>query len=206
MVHVHAAWLALLATVVLVAVAPDATARLCAVLYGAALTGMFAVSGLLHRGRWTPEVRRALRRLDHSLIHVFVAACSTTIALLVLEPPLRDVVLGLSWAGAVAGIVLSVAWISAPRQLTSSVYVLVAASALLGTGQLVRSLETLPTVLLALGVLLYAAGAVVYATRRPDPAPLLFGYHEVFHVLVVAAATVHFVAIAGWIVPGGTPG
>ncbi|CAB4941695.1 unannotated protein [freshwater metagenome] len=202
----HAAWVALVAAVVLVALAPDGTSRWCAVLYGTALTAMFAASGLLHRGRWAPGTRRALRRLDHSLIHVFVAACSTTIALLVLDPPLRGVVLACAWAGAAAGVVLSVAWISAPRQLTSAVYVLVAGTALVGSGQLVRELAAVPTALLALGIVLYAAGAVVYATRRPNPDPLRFGYHEVFHLLVIAAATAHFAAFAGWIVPGGAPG
>lgn len=202
----HAAWVALVGAVVLVLLAPDATSRRCAVLYGAALTAMFAASGLLHRGRWAPATRRALRRLDHCLIHVFVAACSTTVALLVLDPPLRGVVLALAWTGAAAGIGLSVAWISAPRQLTSGVYVLVAGTALIGSGQLVRRLEAVPTALLALGVLLYAVGAVVYATRRPNPNPLRFGYHEVFHLLVIAAATAQYAALVGWIVPGGAPG
>jgi hemolysin III len=115
---------------------------------------------------------------------------------------LRWVILGAVWAGALGGVVLSVAWISAPRVLSAAVYLALGWVAIAAMPQLVDRLSVAPLALLATGGLLYSAGAVIYALKRPNPWPRVFGFHEVFHALVIAAATAHFVAMAGWVFPG----
>jgi hemolysin III len=197
--HVHSTYVAAIAGVVLIVVAPDATARACAAAYALAMVALFGISGLLHRwrgdARWTPT----LRRLDHSTIFVFIGVCLTLLAVQVLSGPTQVVVLVLGWVGVVAGVVLSVAWIDAPRWLSTGAYVLVSLAAVIGLPQMIERLSVAPLVLLAVGGLLYTVGAVVFAIKLPDPWPRVFGFHEVFHALVIAAAALHFVAIAGWI-------
>ena len=174
---------------------------LAAGIYGAGMCALFAVSGLYHRWRWDPRWRPVLQRVDHSTIFVFIAASYTPVALLVLHGTLRWVVLVGVWAAALGGITLSVAWISAPRWVTAAAYLLVGWMALITVPTLVRALPAAPLLLLLAGGLLYSAGATVYATQRPDPSPRVFGFHEVFHALVVAAALAHFVAMSGWVIP-----
>jgi hemolysin III len=200
--HAYAFWLALVAAAVLVALAPTWEARLASAVYGAGLCALFAASGLYHRWRWDPRWRPLLRRIDHSTIFVFIAASYVPIALLVLPGDLRVVVLVTVAAGAVAGVLLTVAWISAPRWLTAAVYLALGWVSAITLPDLVERLDPAPMVLIAAGGLLYTAGALVYATRRPDPWPRTFGFHEVFHALVIAAAAAHFAAMAGWVVPG----
>jgi hemolysin III len=203
--HAYAFWFALAAAAVLVAVAPSPTARVAAGIYGAGMCALFAVSGLYHRWRWNPRWRPLVRRLDHSTIFVFIAASSTPLALLVLTGPLQTAVLVLGWVGALAGIAMSAAWIDAPRGLVACSYVAVGCAAMAGLPQILSRLTVTPLVLLGLGGLLYIIGAVVYATRRPNPWPRTFGFHEIFHGLVVVAAACHFVAMVVWIVPAGRP-
>jgi hemolysin III len=200
--HAYAFWMALAAAAVLVALAPTWEARLASAVYGAGLCALFAASGLYHRWRWDPRWRPLLRRIDHSTIFVFIAASYVPIALLVLPGDLRVVVLVTVAAGAVAGVLLTVAWISAPRWLTAAVYLALGWVSAITLPDLVERLDPAPMVLITAGGLLYTAGALVYATRRPDPWPRTFGFHEVFHALVIAAAAAHFAAMAGWVVPG----
>ena len=201
--HAWAFWAALVAAVVLVVIAPHADARWAAAIYGAGLCALFGVSGTYHRWRWNPRWKPVLRRLDHSTIFLFVAASGTPVAWLALSDPLRTVVLLCLWIGAAAGIVLTVAWRNAPRVADAIAYLVVGWAAVIGFPQLAGKLPLTPMVLLIAGGLLYTVGAVVYARRRPDPWPRVFGFHEVFHVLVILAAVAHFAAIAGWIVPAG---
>jgi hemolysin III len=200
--HAYAFWIALVAAAVLVALAPTWDARVASAVYGAGLCALFAASGLYHRWRWDPRWRPLLRRIDHSTIFVFIAASYVPIALLVLPAELRLLVLVTVAAGAVAGVVLTVAWITAPRWLTAAVYLALGWVSAITLPDLVERLDAAPMILIAAGGLLYTAGAVVYATRRPDPWPRTFGFHEVFHALVIAAAAAHFAAMAGWVVPG----
>jgi hemolysin III len=201
--HAWALWIALVAGCVLALYAPTGLARAAAVVYGAALCALFAVSGLYHRWRWNPRWRPLLRRIDHSTIFVFIAASYTPVALLVLSGTVQVVVLASVWAGALAGVAMSVAWITAPRILVAATYLALGWVAIVAMPQLARTLGVAPLVLFAAGGLLYTLGAVVYALRRPNPWPSIFGFHEVFHALVIAAATVHFVAMAGWVIPAG---
>jgi hemolysin III len=200
--HAWAFWFALAAGTALIVLAPDGTARLAATIYGVGLCALFAGSALYHRWRWNPRWRPLLRRIDHSTIFVFIAASYTPIGLLVLHGTLRPTVLAVVWAGALAGVIFSVAWISAPRWLAAGMYLALGWVAIVATPQLVHRLPAMPLALLAAGGLLYTTGAIVYATKRPNFSPRVFGFHELFHAFVIGAALAHFVAMAGWVVPG----
>jgi hemolysin III len=201
MLHAHAAWVAGGASIVLVALAPTAAARMAAVIYGAGLIALFSASALYHRWPGDPRWKPWLRRLDHSTIFVFIAASYTPVGLLVLHGTLQTVVLVSVWAGATAGVTLSLAWITAPRWLVAASYLAVGWVAVIALPELWREVGPAPFVLLAAGGALYSLGATVYAIRKPNLWPRTFGFHEVFHTLVIAAALVHFIAMAGWVVP-----
>ena len=198
--HAWAFWAALAAAVTLAVLAPAGSPRLAAVIYGSGLCALFAGSALYHRWRWNPSLRPLLRRIDHSTIFVFIAASYTPLALLVLSGWLRWVVLGVVWAGALAGVGLSVAWITAPRVLVACAYLVLGWVAVIAVPQLVERLPVAPLALFAAGGVLYSVGAAIYAARRPDPWPRVFGFHELFHACVIAAAATHYVAMAGWVI------
>jgi hemolysin III len=201
--HAWAFYFAAVAGVVLIVLAPAGTARLASAVYALGLCALFAGSGLYHRWRWNPRWRPLLRRVDHSTIFVFIAASYTPIALLVLDGTLRVVVLATVWAGALAGVIFSVAWINAPRALVAGTYLALGWMAVITTPQLVERLPVAPLTLLAAGGVLYTTGAIIYALKRPNIAPRVFGFHELFHAFVIGAALAHFVAMAGWVVPAG---
>jgi hemolysin III len=198
--HVYAVLPALFAAVTLVLLAPGAAERTAAGVYGLGLCALFGGSGLYHRWRWSPRWRPLLRRIDHSTIYLFIGACYTPVGMLVLSGATRWTVLGLVWSGAAAGVVLSVAWIDAPRWLCAACYVGLGWAAVIAVPQLVSALPFTPVALFALGGVLYTAGAVVFALGRPDPWPLVFGFHEIFHVFTILGAVAHFAAMAGWVV------
>jgi hemolysin III len=199
--HAWAFWFALVAGAVLIALAPSGTARLAAAIYGVGLCALFAGSALYHRWRWNPRWRPVLRRIDHSTIFVFIAASYTPVALLVMQGTLRVTVLAVVWAGALAGVIFSVVWITAPRWLVAGTYLALGWVAVVATPQLVHRLPVTPLALLAAGGVLYTTGAIVYALKRPNISPRVFGFHELFHAFVIGAALAHFVAMAGWVVP-----
>jgi hemolysin III len=201
--HAYAFWVALAAAVALTALVPAGTPRVASVIYGLGLCGLFAASGTYHRWRWNPRWRPLLRRIDHSTIFIFIAASYTPVALLVMHGTLRWVILVVVWTGAIIGVVLSVAWITAPRVLSAACYLALGWTAMFALPQMLDTLDVAPLVLLGIGGLLYTAGAVVYATKRPNPWPSTFGFHEVFHALVILAAAVQFIALAGWVFPVG---
>jgi hemolysin III len=201
LLHAHAAWVAAVAATVLIVLAPTTAARVAALVYGIGLIALFTVSALYHRWPGDPRWKPWLRRMDHSTIFLFIAASYTPVGLLMLDGTVQIVVLVSVWVGAVAGIVMSVAWISAPRWLQALTYLLVGWVAVVALPQLAERSGVAPLVLLAVGGGLYSLGALVYALRRPNLWPRTYGFHEVFHTLVIAAAVVHFVAMAGWVVP-----
>jgi len=201
--HQWAFWFALAAAAALVMLSPPGTARVSALVYGAGLCLMLAASAVYHRWQCSPRVRSVLCRIDHSAIYVFMAASFTPVSLLVLEGTTRWLVLGSVWAGALGGVALSVAWVTAPRVLFAFTYVALGWVMVIAFPELLANLDLTPIVLFGAGGVLYSAGAVIYALRRPDPWPSTFGFHEIFHALVVAAAVIHFVAMAGWVIPAG---
>jgi hemolysin III len=200
--HAWAFWGALIAGSALTVYAPSGAARAAAIVYSAGLCALFAASGLYHRWRWNPRWRPLLRRIDHSTIYVFIAASYTPVALLVLSGTIKVVVLASIWGGALAGVALSVAWITAPRVLVAASYLALGWVAVITLPQL-ADLGVVPLVLFTAGGVIYSIGAGVYALRRPNPWPQVFGFHEVFHALVILAAVTHFVAIAGYVIPAG---
>ncbi len=201
--HQWAFFAALVAGVVLVVNAPSRRALAAAAVYAAALAGMFGASALYHRIDWRPRVSVWMRRLDHSMIFVLIAGTYTPIALLLLDGDFSRIVLGVLWGGAILGLVLNLVWIGAPSWLAALIYVALGWVGIATLPQLIRGGGAMAAALLVAGGVLYTAGAVVYARRRPDPRPAVFGFHEVFHVFVIAAAIVHFVAVAFFVVPRG---
>jgi hemolysin III len=194
--HQYAFFVALAAGAALVVLARGVEARVAVGVYALSLAAMFGASALYHRIDWQPRPRAWLRRLDHSMIYVLVAGTYTPFALLVLAPTMGWTIIGVVWGGAVAGVAVSLLWIDAPRWLTAMLYVVLGWVGFIVLPQLWDRAGPLTVVLLAAGGLLYTVGAVVYARQRPDPAPRVFGYHEVFHALVIAAALAHFTAVA----------
>lgn len=185
----------------LVLLAPTPSARTTAGIYSASLSGLFGVSALLHRRTWGPAALRRMRHLDHSMIFVAIAGSYTPIAALALRPPLSVIMLGLVWAGAVIGGAVTWCGLSAPPWARVAPYLAIGWIAVMALPQIASALGAVGTTLIALGGVLYSAGAVVYARRRPDPVPAVFGYHEVFHALVIAAAALHYTAIAVYVTP-----
>ena len=202
-VHQWSFFVALAAGAGLVAWAPAGRATVAAAIYACALAGLLGTSALYHRVTWQPRARVWLRRLDHSMIFVLIAGTYTPFALLVLDNPLREIVLAGVWSGALAGIVFTLVWAQAPKWLTAASYVALGWFSIIAVPQITEHAGAGALVLLALGGVAYTAGAVVYASRRPDPRPATFGYHEIFHVLVVVAAAAHFTAVAAFAVPHG---
>jgi len=202
--HQWAFWFALAAAVGLVAFAPPGVARIAALVYGAGLCAMLAASALYHRYKCGPRMRSVLCRIDHIAIYLFMGASYTPVALLVLDGTVRWAVLGSVWAGCLGGVALSVAWVTAPRVLFALTYLALGWVVVIAFPQLVSELDAAPLVLFGAGGVLYSAGAVIYTLQRPDPWPRTFGFHEIFHALVIAAAVTHFVAMAGWVIlPAG---
>ena len=202
--HEWAFFISLIAGGALIAAAPSGHARIAMAIYAFSLSGLLGTSALYHRVNWRrPEIRRWMRRLDHSMIFLLIAGTVTPFALLVMSGPLADALLIAVWAGALAGIVVELIWVDAPKWVSTIVYLAVGWIGLLGFPAIIVGAGVGAGVLIAVGGVLYTAGAVVYARQRPDPNPAVFGYHEIFHVLVIAAATAHFAAIAIYALPSG---
>jgi hemolysin III len=194
--HEIAAGVALAGLVALVLLAPGPRARTAALVYGFSLVGLFSVSALYHRPAWGPRARLWMRRLDHSAIFLLIAGTFTPLCL-VLGDARAYTMLAVVWTGAGIGILRALLWPRAPRWVATALYLLLGWAAVPLVPAMYRALGPVSLALLAGGGALYTVGAVIYATRRPDPFPRVFGYHEVFHALVVAAAGLHFAVAAG---------
>ncbi|HET7303207.1 MAG TPA: hemolysin III family protein [Segeticoccus sp.] len=204
-IHAGVFPLALAAGIVLVALAPTGRARIGAAVFAATAALLFGTSAVYHRGRWTPKVHAVLKRLDHSNIFLIIAGTYTPFALLLLSWEQARILLAVVWAGAVTGVLFRVLWVDAPRWLYTPVYVALGWVAVFYFGPFLRHGGVAVVTLIAVGGLLYTLGAVVYGTRRPDPSPRWFGFHEVFHAFTVAGYTVHYVAASLIIYPAVAP-
>ena len=199
--HAVAFVAALGAASLLVALAPGGTPAIAMAVYGAGLVALFGGSALYHRWPGPPRFKPLLRRIDHSTIFVFIAASYTPVALIVIDGAVSWLLLVGAWAGAAVGVAFSLGWIDAPRPVVAASYLALGWLAVIAAPQLIGALGTAPLALLGAGGILYTAGAVVYARKRPNPWPRTFGFHEVFHALVIAAAVAHYVAMIGWVMP-----
>ena len=192
--HEGAAIVALLACAALVREAPTTRALAGALTYGLSLVALFGASALYHRPTWSARPRRIMRRVDHSAIFLLIAGTYTPLCLL-LGGREGLVLLAVVWGGALLGIVRCVLWVDAPRWLGAAIYLLLGWAILPVLPDVRAAVGTSGLLLLAAGGVAYSVGAVVYATRWPDPSPKVFGYHEVFHALVIAAAACHFAVV-----------
>jgi hemolysin III len=199
--HAVAFFLAAGAGLRAVAHAPAGRATVAGAIYGFGLVALFGGSALYHRWPAPGRVKAALQRLDHGTIFVFIAASYTPIALIVLHGALAWAILGIAWTGAAAGVTFSLGWIDAPRRVIARSYLALGWVAVLALPGLLDRLGPQPLALLGGGGLLYSAGAVIYARQRPDPWPRWFGFHEIFHALVIAAAAAQYIALVVWVLP-----
>jgi hemolysin III len=200
--HEYAFFVSLVLGAGLIVLAKGFEARLAVAVYALSLSALFGVSALYHRVDWKrPAARRWMRRLDHTMIFFLIAGTVTPFALLVLEPPLSTALLIAVWAGALAGTVVELVWTGSPKWASAAVYIAVGLIGAIGFPAIVAEAGIVAGLLIAGGGALYVCGAIIYAAQRPDPSPAVFGYHEIFHVLVIAAAAAHFAAIALFALP-----
>jgi hemolysin III len=198
--HQWAFAVSLVAGVGLVLEAGPGRARLAAAVYALSVAGLFGTSATYHRVNWRSlGARRWMRRLDHTMIFVLIAGTYTPFALLVLRGTLGTVILVVAWSAALAGAVFKLIWSEAPGWLMAATYVATGWIAVVAIPELVRRLGVVAVGAVAAGGILYSAGAVIYARQRPDPAPTAFGYHELFHLLVILAAALQYTVVAFWI-------
>ena len=193
--HQVAALVAAPAAVALWAEAGSFPARLGAVIYGVSLFTLFAISAFYHRPTWPPRARDLVGRIDQAAIFLLIAGTYTPFGLL-LWPVGGHTLLMVIWGGAIGGVVLSLLWPGAPKPLMAAIYVLFGWSFVAIGPSLFRAAGPTVLALVVLGGIVYTLGAVIYALQRPNPFPRVFGYHEVFHLCVIAAATLHFVAVS----------
>jgi len=195
------AFFASIAVAPLLLLSADATrARVAAAVFALSMTTCFGVSALYHRVTWAPSVRRWMRRADHAGVYLLIAGTYTPVSLLVLDGQWGRIILLVVWSGALAAIVLKFVWVDAPKWVAAAIGLALGWVAVVALPQLEDRLQVSALTLLIAGGLLYSAGAVVYARRKPDPMPAVFGYHEVFHALTIAAAACQYVAIALFVV------
>jgi hemolysin III len=187
--------------VVLILQAETSLGRAAAVVFAASVVTMFGASGLYHSPPWPERPRRWLRRIDHAGVYGLIAGTYTAFGLLALKGNWRPVVLGIVWIGALAAIVFKFSWIDAPTWISSVIGVALGWVGVIVFPQLLGEIGLGASLLVLAGGLLYTAGAIVYAFRRPDPYPAVFGFHEVFHVLVIAAVACQYSAVAFFVLP-----
>jgi hemolysin III len=201
--HQWAFYVSLALGAALVAAAEAGQPRLAAAVYAVSVAALFGTSALYHRITWASRAaRRWMKRLDHSMIFFLIAGTYTPFALLVLDGALATVILVVVWSGALAGILMKLVWIDAPKALVAILYLALGWVAVAAFPTMLDELGITGTALVSVGGLLYTAGALVYAFQRPNPAPAVFGYHEVFHALVILAAALQYAVIAFYVIPG----
>jgi hemolysin III len=181
---------------VLVTTASGSRERLAVAAFGGSLVLTFGVSALYHRVDWRPAARRVMRRLDHASIYLLIAGTYTPYGLLVLSGAWQFSVLGVVWIGAALAIVQRLFWLDAPRWVPVAAGIFLGWVGIVALPQIIEASGLHGTALVAAGGIMYTLGAVVYALQRPDFVPAVFGYHELFHVLTVLAASCQFAAIA----------
>lgn len=196
--HTYAALISVVTGIVLVAVTAGlrgGRAGTATAVYAVTVTMLFGTSALYHRLGWGPQAKAIMKRLDHSMIFLFIAGTYTPIAALTLPRGPAVAVLAVVWTGALAGVGLKTAWPTAPRWLGVPCYVALGWVAVFVFPQLLQHAGVAALALLAAGGVAYTAGALCYALKRPDPWPGAFGFHEVFHLCTLLGAGCHYVAI-----------
>jgi hemolysin III len=170
-------------------------------LFAASVVAMFGASAIYHTPNWREAPRRWLRRVDHAGIYGLIAGTYTIFGLLVLDGYWQPVLLGVVWTGALAAIAFKFAWLDAPKWISAAIGVALGWIGVVVAPQLLGEIGVGASLLVLAGGVLYTVGALVYALRRPDPYPAVFGFHEVFHVLVIAAVACQYSAVALFVLP-----
>jgi hemolysin III len=162
---------------------------------------MFGISALFHRGSWTPQAARRLGRLDHAMIYGLIAATYAPIGLLVVHRGWRLPVLAIVWGGACLAAAIKLAWANVPTWIPAAISIALGWTALIVFPQVVARVGLTGSGLLLAGGIAYSVGAVIYVRERPNPAPATFGYHEVFHALVITAVACQYSTIVFFVLP-----
>jgi hemolysin III len=200
--HEWAFFVSLVLGAALIFFAKTPKATLAVAIYAVSLSALLGTSALYHRVNWKrPNVRQWMRRLDHTMIFFLIAGTYTPFALLVMHGTIATAILVVVWVGAISGAIVEMVWIGHPKWVSALVYLSIGWVAVAAFPELWSALGPVGALLLAGGGLIYTAGAVVYATQRPNPSPAIFGYHEVFHAFVIVAAALQFAVIAFWALP-----
>jgi hemolysin III len=187
---------AVIAGLVLIVLAPEGRARIGAAVFVASAALLFGTSAVYHRGQWSRRAHQVLKRLDHSNIFLIIAGSYTPFALCLLPPDQARSLLLTVWLGALGGVAFRMLWVDAPRWLYTPIYVALGWVAVFYFTPLLAGGGAAVMTLIVVGGVLYTLGAVVYGTKRPNPSPRWFGFHEVFHACTVAAFVTHFVAVS----------
>ena len=177
--------------------------HVAAAVFAGAVAVCFGLSALYHRITWTPRLRLWMRRADHAGVYLLIAGTYTPVCLLVLTGTWRWAIAAIVWAGAGAAAVLKFIWVAAPKWLAAAIGITLGWTAVAILPQLATRLDPAAVALLGVGGIVYTAGAIVYARRRPNPLPTIFGYHELFHVLTLIAVSCQYVAIAFFVIRAG---
>lgn len=201
--HAGTVPLALAAGITLIALSPDAKTRIASAVFAFSAVLVFTVSAVYHRGHWSPRVKAALQRFDHSNIFLLIAGTCTPFAVLLLQGSQRWWMLGIVWTGAVAGVVMKVWWTSHPRWVSVPIYLGLGwapvgffGGFLEGAQKYGPSVGAAVIAMVVVGGALYTVGGVIYGTKRPNPSPRWFGFHEVFHSLTILAFVTHYVGVS----------
>jgi hemolysin III len=171
--------------------------------FAASAAAMLGASSLYHRITWSARARPWMRRVDHAGVYLLIAGTYTPVGLLSLHGSLQRAVLAVVWSGAAAAILTKVCWVGSPKWLSVAFGIGIGWAGVAALPQIHESAGLAAVVLLTAGGVAYTVGALVYAMQRPDPAPAVFGYHELFHALTLVALACQYVAIAFFVVPGG---
>jgi hemolysin III len=196
--HQYAFFVALACGVVLCSIAasrPGVAPFFSCLVYSLTVCGLFGISALYHRRIWGERGYQIMRRLDHSMIFIFIAGTYTPFCVLLLTSGKATVVLALIWAGALGGVALKMIWPHLPRWVGAPLYLALGWGAVAIMPEVLHRGGVTDLVLIAAGGIMYSVGAVFYAMRRPNPWPTVFGHHEFFHACTLVAAVCHHIAI-----------
>lgn len=196
--HTYAFFVAIVAGIVLCSIAasrPGIAPLITCAIYSLTVCGLFGISALYHRRVWSERGYQTMRRLDHSMIFIFIAGTYTPFAALLLSPAKATWILAVVWGGALGGVVTNMFWPNAPRWVSAPLYIALGWVAVAILPDFLHGAGVTALVLLITGGLAYTVGAVFYALRRPNPWPSVFGHHEFFHACTLLAAICHHVAL-----------
>ncbi|GGD14515.1 PAQR family membrane homeostasis protein TrhA [Nocardioides daphniae] len=201
--HAGTAPVALAAGVTLVALSPTTTTRIASSVFALTALLVFTVSAIYHRGTWSPRIQKFLQRFDHSNIFLLIAGTCTPFAVLLLDGSDRWTMLGIVWTGALLGVAMQLWWSNHPRWVSAPIYLALGWAPVFFFGGFIdgameygRAMGIAVMTLVVVGGALYTLGAVVYGTKRPNPSPRWFGFHEVFHTFTILAFVAHYVGVS----------